>query len=497
MTGDIPKEWKQANVVPVFKKGSKCKVDNYRPISLTCIVMKVFERIVRKELLARTSHLMDPRQHGFVDFKSCTTNMVEFIDSLAVNMNDKKRTDVVYFDFSKAFDSVNHDLILNKLKHSFGIDGILLNFIRNYLKDREQCVVLGNQKSDFKPVISGVPQGSILGPLLFVLFINDLPSGLTRDTNIRLYADDTKIWRTIKFSEEDISFLQNDINLLNNWAHNNLMNFHPDKCKVVTIHNTHKVFHGTDGEIVYSPYSLDSSQLKSVNVEKDLGVDITPKLNWEHQVTRLCSKAAQKLGLLRRCCFFINDIRRARALYIAIVRSLFESCAVIWRPTSATLLDKLEAIQKRGIKWILNEENISYSSAEVYFRKCKEVNILPLTQRFVLTDLVLLHKVINGLVPLTLPSYLNLFSGESRLRFCNLDKLSLVSAIIPATKATKATTSNTFASSFFYRSHLLWNELPFEIRSIQCPIKFKRILKSHLWSKLNINVDSSLGPDDE
>ena len=149
----------------------------------------------------------------------------------------------------------------------------------------------------FKPVVSGVPQGSILGPLLFVLFINDLPSGLSKDTQIRLYADDTKIWRAID-SNNDIINLQSDIDILNTWAYKNLMKFHPDKCKVLTVHNSHHIFHGVGGKTVFSPYTLDSYPLKSVDIEKDLGVDITPKLNWEHQVTRLCSKAAQKLGLL-------------------------------------------------------------------------------------------------------------------------------------------------------------------------------------------------------
>ena len=134
--------------------------------------------------------------------------------------------------FSKAFDSVNHDLILDKLKNSYSIDGRLLKFLKNYLCEREQSVVLDGVKSSLKPVLSGVPQGSILGPILFVLFINDLHEGISTDTHIALYADDTKLWRSIK-NEEDITQLQRDINILYFWSLNNKMKFHPDKCKDV------------------------------------------------------------------------------------------------------------------------------------------------------------------------------------------------------------------------------------------------------------------------
>ena len=262
------------------------------------------------------------------------------------------------------------------------------------------------------------------------------------------------------------------------------MQFHPDKCKVLTVHNSHKCYHGLEGVDVFSPYCLADHPLKSIDIEKDLGVDITPKLNWEQQVSRLCSAAAQKLGLLRRSCFFVNDTHRARTLYITIVRSLFQSCAEVWRPTSPHLISKIESIQKRGIKWILKEESLSYCSDEVYIKKCKEINILPMSHRFILNDLVLLHKTVYSLTPLSLPHYLNFFSGQSRLRFCRLDKMSLVSSIIPATKASRATTNNALASSFFYRAHLLWNDLPLEIRSIDCPVGFKTSLKKHLWASL-------------
>ena len=235
----MPDDWKNANVVPIHKKGLKNDVANYRPISLTSLVMKIFEKCIRDEVYSLCKDKITPNQHGFLPNRSCSTQMIPFVNSLSLNLNYKGQSDVIYFDFAKAFDSVNHDIILRKLKNMFNIDGLLLNFVKNYLKDRKQQVTIQNQFSSFAPVISGVPQGSILGPLLFVLFINDLCDVLNPETGIYMYADDTKIWRKID-SESDQQMLQLDINKLYDWSLKNKIRFHPNKCKVLHVTLKHK-----------------------------------------------------------------------------------------------------------------------------------------------------------------------------------------------------------------------------------------------------------------
>ena len=265
-TGCIPPDWKLALVVPVLKKGDKSSVENYRPISLTSLVMKVFERCIKTALYAACSDLLDNRQHGFVNERSCTTQMIPFTDNLALALNNRSRIDVIYFDFAKAFDSVSHDLILNKLKNIFNVDGLMLKFIKSYLEGRQQQVVVGGQTSSSLPVRSGVPQGSILGPLLFVIFINDMFSCVSEGTNIALYADDTKIWREI-IGYPDHHIIQNDINRLYDWSVRNRMKFHPQKCKALSVSLQRNVLDNLPFNTFF--YKLSGSDIDFVPSQSD------------------------------------------------------------------------------------------------------------------------------------------------------------------------------------------------------------------------------------
>ena len=488
-TSTLPKDWKFANVVPIHKKGSKSNVENYRPISLTSLVMKQLEKIIRSRLMDKCEHLINDAQHGFLPHKSCTTQMICFTDSLALSLNNNYHTDVVYFDFAKAFDSVNHDILLYKLKSIFKIDGLLLNFIKNYLQNREQCVVIGNAMSGNCTVNSGVPQGSIIGPLLFVLFINDINENVSEGTNITLYADDTKIWREIH-SKADNIILQHDINTLNSWALVNKMRFHPSKCKVLPV--SRKRQPKLDKRFVYQ---LNNVNLVYCHTEKDLGVHVTSKLNYTDHCNKLYSKASARLGLNKRtCCFVTNPIQK-RKLYLTMVRSLFEHCSVVWRPHNKTTSDKLESIQIRSVKWILNEEYHSYSSLD-YLLRCKQLNFLPLYYKFVCNDLLLFHKIVYNLMPVKLPSYLSFFSNNNTrtLRSSHLDRLSLVSSVTPTITATykkdsvEGTECKIFENTFFYRSHLAWNNLPLKTRETEIPTVFKSKLRKHLWEEALCSV---------
>ena len=321
-TGSLPSEWKLAHIVPIHKKGDEGDIENYRPISLTSIISKLFEKCIRDELFFECKHLLHDTQHGFLPSKSCTTQLVSFSHDISVGLNSNNLIDVIYLDFAKAFDTVNHDIILLKLKNEYNIDGLMLKFIKEYLQGRKQRVAVNGTLSDIRAVKSGVPQGSILGPLLFILFITSMQNRVSPGTQIALYADDTKLWRRI-VTPNDHEILQRDINALFQWSIENKMRFHAKKCKVLSINHFH---YNLFSELPFFlfPYQIDNVSLDYCTEEKDLGIIITSKFNFSNHQQVVLSNAINQFNLLRRTCHFVKNSHKRRTLYLTLVRSLLE-----------------------------------------------------------------------------------------------------------------------------------------------------------------------------
>lgn len=236
LDGVLPSDWKHAYVSPLFKKGAKNIASNYRPISLTSIVCKIMESIVKEKIMSHlmTENLVSRHQYGFIPGRSTTTQLLNYLNDCIEALVEGNVTDTIYFDFSKAFDTVPHNRLLKKLK-CYGIKGQVLKWIKSFLKGRSQVVKVNGEESFPESVMSGIPQGSVLGPILFVIYINDLPDVVK--SKIYLFADDTKLLSKIQ-SKDDSLYLQEDINALGKWSNDWLLKFNLDKCHVLTLGST-------------------------------------------------------------------------------------------------------------------------------------------------------------------------------------------------------------------------------------------------------------------
>jgi len=280
--GAIPSEWKLHKIIAVHKSGDKTSVKNYRPISLLCIVSKVLERLIYDKIISSVSNCITQYQFGFQSNASTQQQLLIYFNQL---ITSKDEIDSIYIDFRKAFDSVPHYELLVKL-WNIGISGCLWQWFGSYLENRTQCVSVNNQLSQILPVVSGVPQGSILGPLLFLIFINDLPSIVT--SQLLIFADDTKCFRQIT-STHDIENLQQDINSLYNWSVNNLLSFNLSKFIFMCFHRQ-----------LNSTYNVNGCSLVESSSCKGLGIIISNSLTWQKHYEMISSNAYKSLGLLRR-----------------------------------------------------------------------------------------------------------------------------------------------------------------------------------------------------
>jgi hypothetical protein len=341
--GELPAAWKSANVCPVPKGGSKSDPGNYRPISLTSIVVKLLEHIVFSHTMKHlaANHVINDAQHGFLQGRSCESQLVLLTHELQKSLDTGKQSDLVFLDFRKAFDTVPHQRLLLKAK-GYGICSQALIWIGSFLNQRKQRVVVSGAASEWVGVTSGVPQGSVLGPLLFLLYINDICTIVS--SRIKLYADDTMIYREIE-CEQDSLALQEDLVAIDRWCKIWHLQLNASKCSVM--HLTRKL---TPFQQVYR---ISDNVLTVVDKYKYLGLTVTPKLTWKHHIQLMTGKANARLRFVQRVLKGCPQQVKSIA-YFSLVRPLLEYCCTIWDPHEVGLIQEIEMVQRRAARFVTN-----------------------------------------------------------------------------------------------------------------------------------------------
>ena len=448
----VPSMWKVANVTPIFKKGSSSDPGNYRPISITSIICKIFEAVVKLRLISflNSNNLLNESQHGFLAKHSTVTNLLECMGDWTANLDDKAGSAIVYVDFAKAFDSVSIPKLLHCLE-KIGVVGGLLNCIKSFLTDRSQRVKISSSFSSVRTLRSGVPQGSVLGPVLFIVFINSITDSLPSHVKSKLFADDLKSY--VKITELDSI---KDFNLilseLSAWASTWQLPISCGKSNWMFIANRSCLAEGMEN------FSLAGSALLEVHELKDLGVLFDSKLSFTSHITYIIGRAKQRLFLLNKSFVSKEPSLLIRA-FIVYIRPMLEYCAQVWSPQNKTDVARLESVQRLFTRRLRGFEGLSYKD------RLFKSNLESLELRRLKFDLVLCYKIVHNLVII---KWDNIFYFETvnRTRGHNL-KLY-----------TSKPRLDTRLQFFGYRVVAVWNSLPVAAVNAPSVVTFKRCIHS-------------------
>lgn len=464
-SGVYPDEWKSSKICPLFKKGDSSLICNYRPIAILPVVSKLIENVAHKQLykFLNTHNIISNYQFGFRPGHSTSAALGSLTDDWLRFIDVGQIIGAIFVDLKRAFDTVNTKVLSSKLRRIGCTDKVIMWFI-SYLNNRKQRVAVRGTLSDEHSVSLGVPQGSILGPLLFLIYINDLVHAL-KHCSITMYADDTTLY-VHSTSLRDIQCkLQDDMNSLKEWLDVNKLKLNTDKTKFMLIGTPQKLSNISSAEENVK-IKFNGAVIEQCNNIKCLGVIIDENLSWSHHVDYVCKKVYASLNMLRRVRPYVDE-NTLKILYLCLVQSHFDYCCEIWGLRFNLHTERITKLQKRAARLILKCS--FYTPSKEMFQKLKW---LPFNDRVTYFKCVFMYRCINGL---SSQFYRNMFKFARNSHGFNTRYATNDNLITPKVN------TEIYKHSLYYSSILLWNSLPVEIKQLQSLAIFKRELKLHLF----------------
>lgn len=453
-----PHQWKTSFIVPIYKKGDKSNPLNYRPISLTSTFSRLFESVLHSKIsdFLHQFSLISPYQYGFLKNRSSCEQLLTCIYNWLCNIcYNNSNVHIVYTDIAKAFDTVSHSKLVHTLK-SYGINSHIILWVKDFLTKRVQSVCIGSSMSTTLPVHSGVPQGSVLGPLLFLLYIDDITSSVDSavgSSEIRLFADDAKLFST------DQANLQHSLDNFVSWLDAHQLNIAANKCNSICLPKP-------KAPIDPPTFTIKNQTLDYNPLIKDLGVYISDDLKWGTHINKIVKKALLKSYQILKF-FKSRNIWTLKRLFCTYVRPQLEYNTPVWSPYLLKNKTLLESVQKRYTKVIFYRCSIPFSSYEDRLHK---INLDSLERRRLNYDLILLYKIVYGLSCIKFSDYFQYINVNYNLRRNSIQIMSTYQL---------KRNNKLWSNNFFNRVPVIWNELPNEIVVSPSLDIFKSKLKKH------------------